>query len=94
MWWRDLQASVISAIKTAVLMKQMQQETTNLVIVLLPGKSLKLLTAPFNTIPTPGLGSTARIGVTPAEGGETGNVPFILVALLGMSWNTGITWPK
>lgn len=74
-------------------MKQMQQETTNLVIVLLPGKSPKLLTAP-GTNPTPGLGSTARICVTPAEGGETGNIPFILVALLGMSWNTGITWPK
>lgn len=72
----------------------MQQETSHLITVLLPGKSLKLLTAPCNTIPTPGLGSTARICVTPAEGGETGIIPFILVVLLGTSWRTGTTWPR
>lgn len=53
-------------------MKQMQQETTNFVIMLLPGKSL---TDPCNTIPTPGLGSTASICVTPAEEGELEILP-------------------
>lgn len=77
MWWHDLQASVISAIKTATLMKQMQQETTNLVIMLLPGKSL---TDPCNTIPTPGLGSTASICVTPAEEGELEILPLFLLS--------------
>lgn len=34
-----------SAIKTAMLMKQMQEETTNFSVILLAGKSLKILTA-------------------------------------------------
>lgn len=45
------------AIKTAMLMKQMQEETTNFSVILLAGKSLKILTAHCNIAPAPGLGS-------------------------------------
>lgn len=69
-------------------MKQMQQETTNLVIVLLPGKGL---TAPCNTIPTPGLGSTASICVTPAEEGELEILPLFFLSY--WEW-AGISWAK